>query len=85
MGDAKSGTEPAVLHISPETEAIIRAKAAAEGKTPEELLRKTFATQRQAGQKPDVERMRRIVKRASSRPLLDERSEKELTDEGWGL
>ena len=76
-----------MLHLSPETEALIEAKARAEGTTPDELLRKVFQTEapKQVAGKPDVERMRAIARRTASLPLLDRRSEKEITDEGWGL
>jgi hypothetical protein len=76
----------AVLHLSPETEALIRAKADANGTTPDELLRRTFAPdQKSAGRKPDVERMKAIASRTARLPLLDRRTTREIADEGWGL
>jgi hypothetical protein len=74
------------LHLSPETEALIRAKAAADGTTPDELLRKTFAPgSAPVRRKPDMERMRDIARRTACLPLLDTRTSKEIADEGWGL
>ena len=56
------------------------------GKTPEEFLRDLVHSETEsAGRRPDVARMREIAKQAASRPRLDTRSEKEITDEGWGL
>jgi hypothetical protein len=76
-----------MLHLSPETEALIRSKAQAKGKTPEELLRGLLAAGESTGmlRRPDVEAMRAIAKRAARRPILDHRSEKEITDEGWEM
>lgn len=73
------------LHLSPETEAMIRARADADGTTPDELLRKTFAREApQKRRKPDIERMREIARRTARLPILDTRTAKEIADEGWG-
>lgn len=72
-----------MLHLSPETEALIRAKADADGTTPDDFLRRML----EVGQrkKPDVERMKAIARRTASLPILDHRTAKEIADEGWGL
>lgn len=76
-----------MLHLSPDTEALIRARADAKGKTPEQFLRELVSTPTAppAREKPDMERLREIVRRVAERPVLDPRSEKEITDEGWAL
>jgi hypothetical protein len=77
----------AMLHLSPETEALLRANAQAKGKTPEQLLRGLLAAGESTGmpRRPDIEAMKAIAKRAARLPILDHRSEKEITDEGWGM
>ena len=76
-----------MLHLSPETEALIRAKAEADKTTPDDLLRRMLQSESVGAprKKPDIDRMKAIARRAASRPVLDTRSEKEITDEGWGL
>ncbi len=75
-----------MLNLSPETEALIRARARASGKSPEQylsdLVNGATPTKSRA---PDVARMREIANRAAARPIHDRRSEKEITDEGWGF
>jgi len=77
-----------MLVVSPETEALILAKATAAGKTPDEFLRGLVApvgAGRPRRPRPDIDRMRDLANEAASLPLLDPRSEKEITDEAWGL
>lgn len=76
-----------MLHLSPETEALIRAKAEADQTTPDDLLRRMLhATDAEAQRKePDIERMRAIARRTAALPILDPRSAKEIADEAWGL
>ena len=76
-----------MLHLSPETEALIRAKANEDGITPEELLRAMLQSDHASGPKrtPDLKRMKDIAARAARLPILDHRTEKEITDEGWEL
>jgi len=76
-----------VLHLSPETEALIRAKAAADKTTPDDLLRRMLqGTGVESSQKkPDIERMKAIARRTAALPILDARTAKEIADEAWGL
>jgi hypothetical protein len=75
----------AMLHLSPETEALVRAKAEAAGTTPDELLRRILRSEPRDMRRPDIARMTAIARRTASLPVLDDRPAKEIADEGWGL
>ncbi len=80
--------------LSPEIERLAKLVAAQTGKTAEEVIRDAVeAHARIAGvdvpearQRKDIdlERVREIVRRVTSRPLKDSRSPKEILDEAWG-
>jgi hypothetical protein len=77
-----------MLAVSPETEALILAKATEAGKSPDEFLRALVTRSAPVAAprgKPDIARMRALAAEAAALPLLDPRSEKEITDEGWGM
>ena len=68
--------------LSKDTEALIAMQAAAQGETPDALVRRLLG-----GEPPhraDVAAMREIVRRHRARPVLDSRPLKELRDELWG-
>ena len=81
--------------LSPETERLVRLVAARSGRTFDEVLQEAIEAQaRKAGvpvpaakrarEDIDMERVREIIRRVSSRPLLDQRPPKEIRDEAWG-
>lgn len=81
--------------LSPETERLARLVAAQSGKTTEQVLQEAVEAQArmagvavpatsQARKDIDIERVREIVRRVASRPLLDKRTPKEIRDEAWG-
>lgn len=80
-----------MLTLSPETEALVKARAAVAGKTPDALVREAierYAPTWGVAGKPearaiDMERVKEISRRNTSRPLLDRRSAKEILDEAW--
>ena len=80
--------------LSPEIERLAQRVAARSGKSTEEVLREAVEAQaRMAGvavadaaptrKRIDMERVQQIVRRVSSRPLLDKRNPKEIRDEAW--
>jgi hypothetical protein len=85
-----------MLTLSPETESLIKARAAATGKTPDEIIREALIGDARhpphpdepingaKRDRPDLAGMRDIARRVAQRPLLDNRGEKEICDEGWG-
>lgn len=81
--------------LSPETERLARLVAAQSGKTTEQVLKEAVEAQaRVAGvavpdaararKNIDMERVRQIVRRVASKPLLDKRTPREIRDEAWG-
>ncbi len=80
--------------LSPETERLARLVAAQSGKTTEQVLREAVEAQaRMAGvampetgpaRKIDMVRVREVMRRVTSRPLIDKRTPKEIRDEAWG-
>jgi hypothetical protein len=81
--------------LSPETEQLARLVAARSGKTTEQVLKEAVEAQaRVAGvavpetvrarKNIDMERVRQIVRRVTSKPVLDKRTPKEIRDEAWG-
>lgn len=80
--------------LSPETERLARLVAAQSGKTTEQVLKEAVEAQaRVAGvavpdaararKNIDMERVRQIVRRVASKPLLDKRTPREIRDEAW--
>jgi antitoxin VapB len=78
-----------------ETERLVRLMAAHRGKTPEDILKAAIETQARfvgismseaLGLKDsiDMDRVRQIIDRVASKPLLDSRSPEEILDEAWG-
>jgi hypothetical protein len=76
-----------MLIVSPETEALVLSKASQAGKTPDQFLRDLVSAKGPGGnpRKIDIARLRAIAEKVSALPLLDTRTEKEITDEGWAL
>jgi hypothetical protein len=81
-----------VITLFPETERLARLMAARSGKTPEEVLQDALEAQARlegvAGSSPrrkpiDMSRIRQITQRVVSRPLLDERTPKDILDRAW--
>lgn len=81
--------------LSPEIERLAKLVAAQTGKTAEEVIRDAVEAQARiagvevpepvrARKDIDLERVREIVQRVTSRPLKDSRSPKEILDEAWG-
>ncbi len=81
--------------LSPEIERLVKLVAAQTGKTAEEVIRDAVEAQARiagveipeavrARKDIDLERVREIVQRVTSRPLKDNRSPKEILDEAWG-
>jgi antitoxin VapB len=84
-----------MLTLPAETERLVRLVAVHRGKTPEDVLKEAIETQArlvgipmsealQREDRIDMERVRQIIDRVSSKPLLDPRSPKEILDEAWG-
>jgi antitoxin VapB len=79
--------------ISAEVERLARLVGAQTGRTPEQVIREAVEAQaRIAGvevpdslraKDVDLARVREITRRVASRPLLDERSPREIADEAW--
>jgi hypothetical protein len=76
--------------LSPELERLARLIATQSGKTTEQVLKDAVEAQaRMAGvavgrrKAIDLNRVRGIVRRVSSRPLHDQRSPKEILDVAW--
>jgi hypothetical protein len=84
-----------MITLSPEIEQLARLVAARSGVTPEQVLKEAVENQARIagvviaeGIKPpkeiDLERVRQITRRVSSKPILDNRTPKEILDQGWG-
>ena len=75
-----------MLDLSPETEALVRAKAVVAGKTPDQVIREALgeATVRQSRgvhepkQKASLADILAIAERSAARPLLDARTADEI-------
>jgi antitoxin VapB len=83
-----------MLAVPPETEELARRVAEQSGRTPEEVLRKAVETEALlagvavgggVSRKGDPDRAREFIRRVASKPLLDQRSAKEILDEAWGI
>jgi antitoxin VapB len=84
-----------VITLPAETERLVRLMAAHRGKTPEDVLKEAVETQARLvgismsealglGGRIDMDRVRQIVERVASKPLLDPRPPEEILDEAWG-
>jgi antitoxin VapB len=84
-----------MINLPAETERLVRLMAAHRGKTPEDVLKEAVENQARLvgisvsaalGQNDriDMDRVRQIIDRVASRPLLDPRSPDEILDEAWG-
>ncbi len=69
-----------MLTLSPETEALVRARAAAAGKTPEQLIRDAVAApaDEPGARKELIARMEEISACCAALPLLDPRNAEEI-------
>lgn len=74
-----------MLTLSPDAEALVRVKAASAGKTPDQLIREAFGGAAASGKHIDRARLAALLRELDALQLRDPRSEKEITDEGWGL
>lgn len=76
-----------MLPLSPETEALIRARAVTAGLTPDQLICHALAAPSavKPGNRVDREGLARLIAEVGAKPLVDASSQKEITDEGWGL
>jgi antitoxin VapB len=85
------GENNTMITLSPETEALVRAKAAAAGKTPEELIHDALAKAgavlpwRRPTTRPRIDtkeefvaRLDEIARRSAARPVVDPRSPDEI-------
>ena len=81
--------------LSPEIERLARLVGAQTGKTAEQVLREGVEAQARiagvdipeamrARKDVDLARVREITRRVASRPLVDNRSPREIRDEAWG-
>jgi hypothetical protein len=84
-----------MITLPAETERLVRLVAVHRGKTSEDVLKEAVEAQaRVAGismsealqrkDEIDMDRVRQIIDRVSSKPLLDPRSPKEILDAEWG-
>jgi antitoxin VapB len=81
-----------MLNLPAETERLARLVAVKSGKTPEAIVHDAVETaartlglvaDRQA-RPVDMAKIDAITRRSASRPLLDQRSAKEILDDAWG-
>lgn len=73
-----------MLMLDPQTEALLRARASALGRTPEALVRDLLGLPAPPARAPDLAALRALAGRVAALPLLDTTSEKQIADEGWG-
>lgn len=71
--------------FSSATEALVLARAEAEGKTPDEVVQEALAAGQPRSGRVDWAKLRDLQDRIAALPVIDDRSEKEICDEGWGL
>lgn len=69
--------------LSKDTEALLAIQAAAQGETPDALVRRLLGAE--PTHRADVAAMREVVRRHRARPILDDRPLNELRDELWGV
>lgn len=69
-----------MLTLSPETEALVRARAAAAGKTPDEVIREAVSARpaTPTSRRDRIALMEAISLRCAALPLLDSRSAEEI-------
>ena len=81
-----------MLNLPAETERLARLVAVKSGKTPEAVVREGLETQAKTlgvvdereARPVDMKKIDAITRRSASRPLLDNRTAKEILDEAWG-
>jgi hypothetical protein len=83
-----------MMMLSPEIEQLARLVAAQSGKTTEQVLREAVEAQARIAGVPiaetkvrkdiDMELVRQITRRVTSKPILDKRTPKAIRDEAWG-
>jgi antitoxin VapB len=84
-----------MITLPAEVERLTRLVAVQSGKTPEDVLKEAVENQARLvgismseALKPrdniDMDRVRQIIHRVTSKPLIDPRSSKEILDEAWG-
>lgn len=76
-----------MLTLAPETEALVRAKAARAGKTPDEVIRDALTGRGATETKPDrVDRagLAKLLATLDTMTAGDRRPAKAILDEGWG-
>ena len=84
-----------MITLPAETERLVRLVAVHRGKTPEDVLKEAVETQaRLVGismsealkrrDRIDMDRVRQIIDRVASKPLLDPRPPTEILDQAWG-
>lgn len=84
-----------MITLPPEAEHLARLLAARSGVTPEQVLKEALETQARIvgvsiaeGTKPakdiDLDRVRQITRRVSSRPILDHRTPQTILNQAWG-
>ena len=84
-----------MITLPAEVERLTRLVAVQSGKTPEDVLKEAVENQaRLVGismseapkprDKIDMDRVRQIIHRVISKPLIDPRSSNEILDEAWG-
>jgi hypothetical protein len=80
-----------MITLSPETEELVRAKARASGKTPDEVVREALLRPPATiGSPKSLERidhagLTSLLADLDSMPIRDMRPAKVILDEGWGL
>ncbi|NJM30919.1 MAG: hypothetical protein HC855_13215 [Rhizobiales bacterium] len=74
-----------MLPLSAETEELIRAKAKACGKNPEDYLRELLDAGTARSRRPDVEGMRKIAEEIGQLPVLDKRPAREILEDIYEL
>lgn len=74
-----------MLALSPETEDMVRRRAAAKGVTPDEVIRAALGPE-YASVAPRIDRaaLAALLTQIDALPLCDLRNEKEILDEAWG-
>ncbi len=73
-----------MLMLDRQTEALLLARARALGQTPDDLVRDLLGLPGPPTQPPDLAAMRGLARKVAALPLLDEKSAKQIADEGWG-
>jgi hypothetical protein len=75
-----------MLDLEPKTEALVKARSAATGKTPDEVITEALAATQPSLPERRVDRMAldALLKKWDAMPTYDTRPAKEILDEAWG-